>query len=396
MTESTTAHKPFDGREFRDVLGHFPTGVAVITAIGTDGQPCGMAVGSFTSVSLDPPLVAFLPARSSTTFPLIRDAPSFCVNVLTAEQESLCRLFASRGVDKFRDLSWTPAPSGAPVVDGASAWIDCTTEVIHDAGDHLIVVGRVHALAAEHPSPPLVFFRGGYGQFLPSSLVAAPEYDIVEQVRIAGRARPLMEALAAELELECFATGVSHDELVLLASAEAPRGRYSTAPVGGRTPLKAPVGGVFIAWAKGSLTESWLRTVAHRDHESALTALTRIRDRGWSVSLGDDVYDELEAAVGTIIRTGSEELLDRPVDSIISSLSIAQFEHALSDPTTSHDVRMLNAPVFDADSNVAMALGVRGFRRRITPAEVASTADRLVETANKLTRRLGGSAPEVQ
>jgi flavin reductase (DIM6/NTAB) family NADH-FMN oxidoreductase RutF len=131
----------FDDRRFRDVLGHFPTGVTVITAIDPAGEPAGFAVGSFTSVSLDPPLVAFLPARSSTTFPKVREAASFCVNVLSSHQEEVCRVFATQGADKFSGLAWTPAPSGAPVLDEASAWLDCSIETIHEAGDHFIVVG---------------------------------------------------------------------------------------------------------------------------------------------------------------------------------------------------------------------------------------------------------------
>jgi flavin reductase (DIM6/NTAB) family NADH-FMN oxidoreductase RutF len=162
----------FDGKRFRHVLGHFPTGVTIITAIDAAGQPTGFAVGSFTSVSLDPPLVAFLPARSSTTFPRVREAASFCVNVLGGDQEEVCRLFATPGADKFGQLKWSPAPSGAPVLHGASAWLDCTIETIHEAGDHLIVLGRVHALDVVHAGPPLVFFRGGYGRFEPTSLAA--------------------------------------------------------------------------------------------------------------------------------------------------------------------------------------------------------------------------------
>ena len=87
----------FDSKRFRQVLGHYPTGVTVVTAVDADGQPAGMAVGSFTSVSLDPPLVAFLPDKSSTSFPRIRRASSFCVNVLSAEQENVCRAFAAKG-----------------------------------------------------------------------------------------------------------------------------------------------------------------------------------------------------------------------------------------------------------------------------------------------------------
>jgi flavin reductase (DIM6/NTAB) family NADH-FMN oxidoreductase RutF len=152
---------------FRQVLGHFPTGVVIVTAV-YDGRPAGMAIGSFTSVSLDPPLVAILPAKTSTSWPAIEAAGSFCVNILSAGQEALCRTFATSGVDKFAGVSWRAAPSGAPALAGALAWIDCTLEQVVEAGDHFIALGRVTALdvgeaGEDQVSGPLVFFQGGYG-----------------------------------------------------------------------------------------------------------------------------------------------------------------------------------------------------------------------------------------
>ena len=157
----------FDGARFRQVLGHFATGVTVITAASPDG-PVGLAIGSFTSVSLDPPLVAFVPAKTSSSWPRIRDAGAFCVNVLGAEQEVLCRTFASKAQDKFMGVGWEPASTGAPRLTDALAWIDCTIEVVHDAGDHDICVGRVQELdVGDDTAGPLVFYRGGYGRFEP-------------------------------------------------------------------------------------------------------------------------------------------------------------------------------------------------------------------------------------
>ncbi|WP_245607231.1 flavin reductase family protein [Pseudonocardia spinosispora] len=162
VSDSTT---DIDSIRFREVLGSYPTGVTVITAVGEDGRPAGMAVGSFTSVSLDPPLVAFLPDRSSSSFPRIRTASSFCVNVLAADQEAVCRAFATRGGDKFAGVGWQPAGSGAPRLDGVAAWIDCDFESVQEAGDHYIVLGRVRELDSTDERPPLVFFQGGYGRF---------------------------------------------------------------------------------------------------------------------------------------------------------------------------------------------------------------------------------------
>lgn len=156
-----------DGARFRQVLGHFATGVTVIAA-DTDEGPVGLAVGSFTSVSLDPPLVAFCPDKRSSSWPKIRDAGAFCVNVLAEDQEALCRVFASKGTDKFQGVGWEPTANGSPRLSGSLAWIDCTIEVVHDGGDHEICVGRVQELDVEREREgPLVFYRGGYGRFEP-------------------------------------------------------------------------------------------------------------------------------------------------------------------------------------------------------------------------------------
>jgi flavin reductase (DIM6/NTAB) family NADH-FMN oxidoreductase RutF len=153
---------PVEPQSFRSVLGRFPTGVMVVTA-ATDGNPTGMAVGSFTSVSLDPPLVLFCPARTSETWPRIQAAGAFCANVLAADQEQVCRTFASSGTDKFATLAWHPAPTGSPILAGAVAWIDCQIEQVHEGGDHWIVLGRVVALGIERDAGSLVFCGGTYG-----------------------------------------------------------------------------------------------------------------------------------------------------------------------------------------------------------------------------------------
>ncbi len=150
-----------DKATYRQVLGHFPTGVTVVA--GMDGDdPVGLAIGSFFSISLDPPLVGFCVGTSSNSWARLAPSGSFCVNVLGAEQEDVCRVFASSGDDKFASIGWKPAETGSPLIDGVLAWIDCDLEATHDGGDHHIVVGRVKGLGVGHEGEPLVFFRGGY------------------------------------------------------------------------------------------------------------------------------------------------------------------------------------------------------------------------------------------
>ncbi|MGW3031034.1 flavin reductase family protein [Streptomyces sp. NPDC001178] len=159
---------PVDPTEFRRVLGTFATGVTVVTAHATDGEstPAGFACQSFSSLSLDPPLVAFMVGRTSTTWPRIARTGVFCVNVLGAHQGDLCRAFAVSGADKFTGVAYDAAPvSGSPRLTGAAAWIDCTIHAVHTGGDHLIVVGRVEALGTGAASDePLIFHRGRFGR----------------------------------------------------------------------------------------------------------------------------------------------------------------------------------------------------------------------------------------
>lgn len=153
-----------DPNEFRRVLGHFPTGVTVVTGADADGAT-GMAIGSFASVSLDPPLVMFCPGKDSASWSQIKKTGSFCVNVLGEDQKDVCGVFASKADDKFAGIEWTTEATGSPVIPGSIAWIDCEVHAIHDGGDHDIVVGKVVALDTAADNGPLLFFQGGYGRY---------------------------------------------------------------------------------------------------------------------------------------------------------------------------------------------------------------------------------------
>jgi 3-hydroxy-9,10-secoandrosta-1,3,5(10)-triene-9,17-dione monooxygenase reductase component len=167
----TEAAPAFDAKQFRTVLGHFPTGVTIVAGIH-EGEPVGFTIGSFTSVSLDPPLVGFLPMKDSETWALMAQGDSFCVNVLSRDQADLCWKFAKRGneAERFEGVAWHPAPTGSPVLDRAVAWIDCTIEQVYEMGDHYFVLGRVVALDADadHDGDgpyPLLFYKGVLGGF---------------------------------------------------------------------------------------------------------------------------------------------------------------------------------------------------------------------------------------
>jgi 3-hydroxy-9,10-secoandrosta-1,3,5(10)-triene-9,17-dione monooxygenase reductase component len=163
QARSTWGLEP-DSATYRTVLGHFATGVTIVTALDGD-TPVGMACNSFTSVSLDPPLVLWCAAKSSSTWPQMRDSGGFAVNVLAEDGEPTCRVFATKGVDRFEGVTHHRAVTGAPILADALAYIDCETFAEHDAGDHVIVVGKVVELGYATEGKPLLFYRGGYGHF---------------------------------------------------------------------------------------------------------------------------------------------------------------------------------------------------------------------------------------
>jgi 3-hydroxy-9,10-secoandrosta-1,3,5(10)-triene-9,17-dione monooxygenase reductase component len=155
-----------DPQDYRRTLGNYPTGVVIITGAGEEG-PVGLAIGSFASVSLDPPLVGFLPDKGSSSWPKIETSGAFCVNVLAADQLDVCRAFASRGGDKYQSVGWRAGVTGSPVLDGVVAWIDCSIERVDEAGDHWFVLGRVQEMDVPRADVgPLLFLRGNYGEFV--------------------------------------------------------------------------------------------------------------------------------------------------------------------------------------------------------------------------------------
>jgi 3-hydroxy-9,10-secoandrosta-1,3,5(10)-triene-9,17-dione monooxygenase reductase component len=152
-----------DSDLFRRILGHFATGIVVVTA--HDTEPIGMTCQSFSSVSLDPPLVMFCPAHSSKTWPRIRAVGTFAINILAANQEDICRKFAVSGADKFTGVAWSPGLTGAPILSGVIAHIECRLETVMVGGDHDIVTARPLYVGEGPRLAPLLFFRSQYGEF---------------------------------------------------------------------------------------------------------------------------------------------------------------------------------------------------------------------------------------
>ena len=152
----------FDPRQFRSALSCFATGVTIVTCLGEDGAPHGVTVNSFSSVSLSPPLIIFSLDLETRSLPSFQASAGFSVNVLASSQTSLSQKFAETGIEKWDDVTWHKGETGAPVLEGVIACLDCLPEAAYPGGDHLIFVGRVENCEVKEGDAPLLFYKGAY------------------------------------------------------------------------------------------------------------------------------------------------------------------------------------------------------------------------------------------
>ncbi len=152
-----------DAREFRDSLGAFATGITVVTATAADGTKVGCTANSFSSVSLDPPLVLWSIAKNAKSFDAFNETEHFAIHVLHEGQEDVSRLFATKDADKFGQIAWREGFGGSPVLDDFSVRFECSTEHRYEGGDHIILVGRVHEMSSAEKEP-LGFYKGKYAK----------------------------------------------------------------------------------------------------------------------------------------------------------------------------------------------------------------------------------------
>lgn len=154
-------HDPSDARRLRDAFGAFATGVTVVTARGDAGERVGLTANSLTSVSLDPPLLLFCPARTASALPTLRQSRLFAVNILAVDQQAVADRFARRDVDRFGETDWDDW-DGLPILGGALANFACSLFAEHDGGDHVVIVGQIERVRSCPQQDPLLYFRGAY------------------------------------------------------------------------------------------------------------------------------------------------------------------------------------------------------------------------------------------
>jgi flavin reductase (DIM6/NTAB) family NADH-FMN oxidoreductase RutF len=349
MSESATTHA-IDAGHFRSVLGQYPTGVCVVTSVGRNGEPVGMTVGTFTSVSLDPPLVAFLPTRGSRVLETIQDVGRFAVNFLAGDQIDLCRRFAASAPDKFRSVPWHPSPLGSPLIVDAPAWIDCQVDSVLELGDHALVVGAVDSLDIERTTAPLMFFQGGFGKFSALSMVADTEDHLGAHLRLADLARPMLEEIANSFGVHVAASALVGQQVIQLAWIGTESPDLATYLVGLRLPFVAPFGLLFAAWESDEARRAWLRDADDQLRSTVLDNLARARRQGWAVIPDHPTLREIETSIARIAADGRLPAAVRELEA-----QIAEFAHQYIALSAGRP-RGVSVPVFDHVGRVVLTL----------------------------------------
>jgi flavin reductase (DIM6/NTAB) family NADH-FMN oxidoreductase RutF len=392
-THEMTPVDPSNSRWYRQVLGQYPTGVCVVTARTSDGARAGFVVGSFTSASLRPPLIAFFPDKSSTSWPKIESAGQFCVNILGAGQEHICRQFAAKATDKFDAVGYRETNSGSPIIEDVVAWMDCELHSVQDAGDHYLVLARVREMDIESHSLPLVFFQGGYGCFSPLPLAAANTRGALsDQLRNVDSARPEMQELADALSARCIAIALVERELVVIASSQGAKTDSQATLVGQRLPFVPPLGAVFAAWGDHARIEDWLASVASdRARAKHRARLETVRRRRYAVGLLNSAHRTF-ASMLERLAADSQSAPSKDLRELIQDLSYDPLELSAA---IKKDIRNVTAPVFAPDGTVALSVTTYGFPKPSGGGGIDAYIERVIETARQTTKRLGGTWPSV-
>ena len=348
-----------DGRAFRDVLGHYPTGVVVVAGI-VDRQAVGMVVGTFSSVSIDPPLVSFMPQKTSETYSVLGTVGQpVCISVLSHDQIPLCRTLASKASDKWDNVSWEPDLHGSPRIDGAVAYISGRITQEFDGGDHYITLVEVEDLETSRGVPPLLFFQGGYGAFSTTRMSAHLDESLIVAGRVAEAGRPQLDHLANIIGCSCAAlVQISHDEQTVAASSYGgdaePEDR-----LGSRIPLMPPLGDSAVAWSSDQ-EAAWISRIWPHDPDTIERYRRRsasVRARGYSAHRRRHGITGLSAALDEYALGDLTPARDRAVRAVIAG-SDAGFGEEIRPDERNVSLLTLTVPVFDPEASEPRNSGV--------------------------------------
>jgi flavin reductase (DIM6/NTAB) family NADH-FMN oxidoreductase RutF len=370
--------------------------VAVVTAVAEDGKPAGMVVGTISSVSQDPPLIAFFPASNSRSFGQLRTARTFAVNVLAADQEPLCRQLATSGAEKFDGVRWRPGPLGSPILEDAVSWIECTFADIREAGDHYIVLGLVRELAVERSTLPLLFFQGGYGRFSPGSFIAAPDPDLIQAAQLAEIIRSQIEDLSAELAVNCgVLVKIGGDAVQVLAANQG--SVAEPFPLGHRQPIIPPLGAVFLMDSTAAEVEEWLRRAPDDGNRRDIyrARLERVREWGYSVLAAEPgLLKHHQAVLSAFEESDRLPRLERAVQQATSELADLFCPDLL--PGECYDLASIVVPISTRVDLPPMAIRMSGLPTSLPTEQIESWTRQLKRVAATAAAAMNGTSADRQ
>ncbi|WP_425826051.1 flavin reductase [Streptomyces fractus] len=378
---------------WRTVLGRYPTGITIITSVDGSGRPIGMVVGTFTSVSEDPPLVGFLPKTTSRTYAGIRRAGRFRASVLGAEHESLCRdFFAAAPEDRFAGDAWEFDAHGVPRLRSAVAWFDATVHDVLPAGDHVMVLGAVDdlGLGPRTDEAPLVFLNGGYGSFAPP-VTGVDLAELGARLRLAAGVGDIVQGLARDLDVECALSTVVRDQVVVLTAADN-RLPY----VGTCFPFAAPMDPGFAAWCEPELHRTWVedarRLTGPVDVHLLEDTIALVREQGYAISFGHTMSEHF-GGLADEARGGRDAAAGRSALARLWERMASGYAAYCRDPRPQAHAHTLQVPVFGPDRHVAFELVVGGFGPGAGVERFRSILSAALDRAAQITELTGGTPP---
>lgn len=381
------------GDAVADVLGTYPRGVVVLTALSAEGELAATVTDSFATVSTSPPVISLAVPKSSPGFAHILDSGTFCVNVLAIDQESLCRRMGSEVRSNRMDgVEWRPSPAGSPILAGVVSWMDCSITAVADGDSSHLVIASITGLEVERDVMPLLHFQRGYGTFAAGSLVTSHDGEYADYGTLVDSARDSIELLARDLGVECSVIArVGEDTVFVATSNHSALGRPTR--LGMRSPILPPLGCLFVDAPGAPTAEEWLNRLGTDADGMALRTLARqqldrVRRRGWSISLrGKFTIAELDEAVAgytSPARTAEDE------QRLLDLLRVMSQFHEVPDLRAgeSYDVLQLAVPVRDGIGNTLGALRLGDLPTQARGDEIMFWLSQLQASARAVERKM--------
>ena len=362
MKSDITEGPVVDSGQFRSVMSHYPTGVAVVTGRAPDGEPLAMVVGTFSSVSLDPPLVSFMPMKTSKTFDRLRECDSLCINIIGGDQQQELMSIAQRWKQKLDGIHWTPSPAGDPVLGNSLAWIDTTIYDLVDAGDHWIVLCQVRDLDVTKSAPPLLFFQGGYGTFVGNSRLPHPRHDALSAINSTHSAQAELQELADTIRCEVVVwAALSENEFATIFSALGP-GVSAEGQLATRVPTIPPIGDTYVFDKSQEVRDRWISKIGTKDDNVRADHLRRLeyleKNRYGICFLPDAGSDAYQGMIDATREYLTRKLIpseERIVTDLMKGTAIDYNQREIVDDDY-YDIGSMVFPMRDAEGATTMTL----------------------------------------